>query len=153
MADTRPQGNIERWVVAHVLPTRYGEGFSKRVVTLTWGGSFEFDAVSADGETVVCISTSCCRTAGGRPAVGKYHKIRADALYLLNARDAARRVLIFTDRHMFDYFTSEQKRGRFPTFSEIELGYVELPSDLAAVLSKAAQVASAEVSPAVPGKT
>lgn len=147
VADTRPQGIVEDWIVRNVLPSRYARLFTKRVVPLTWGGSFEFDAVSDDGKIVVCVSTSCCRTAGGRPAVGKYHKIRADTLYLLNARGTERRVLVFTDPGMFTHFRAEQKRGRFPEASAIELECVEIPPELAAALLKATQIASVEVSP------
>jgi hypothetical protein len=149
VADTRAQGIVEAWVVAHLLPTQFRQSFTKRGIPLAWGGSFEFDAVSEDGKTIVCVSTSCCRTATGKSASGKYNKIRSDALYLLNAIGGQRRILAFTDRSMFDHFTGEQERGRFPAPAEIELVYVEIPAALAAALLEATQLASAEVSPAV----
>jgi hypothetical protein len=84
MADTTVQGKIELWIVENELGQFFGgRTFSKRKVPLKWGGAFEFDAVSADGRVVVCVSTSCCRTASGRNAIGKFHKLKADALYLL----------------------------------------------------------------------
>lgn len=148
MADTRLQGTVEDWIAKNLLASRYGGTFTKRSVPLVWGGSFEFDAVGEDSKTVVCISTSCCRTTGGKPSIGKYNKIRSDALHLLNAVGADRRILVFTDREMFEHCTAEQRRGRFPTAKEIELGHVELPAELSAVLLNARQAASAEVSPA-----
>jgi len=86
MADTTVQGKVERWIVENELPRWFGaRPFSKRRMQLTWGGEFEFDAVSADGAVVVSVSTGCCKTVSGRNATGKYHKLKADALYLLHA--------------------------------------------------------------------
>lgn len=146
MADSLAQREVEAWIVAHELPRRYGAKFSKKRMPLTWGGEFECDAVSRDGQTIVCISTSCCKTASGRSAVGKFHKIKADALYLTNIK-AGRRILVFTDAGMHDHFVRERSRGRFPTEETIEIALVGLPVDLAGRLSEGAAVASREVSP------
>jgi hypothetical protein len=122
MADTTAQGKVERWIVDNELPRSFGGmSFSKRNVQLTWGGEFEFDAVSADGSMVVCVSTSCCKTATGRNAIGKYHKLKADALHLLHTVDARRRAMVFTDAGMLAHFEKERSRGRFPPASAIEL--------------------------------
>lgn len=147
MADTKIQRKAEEWIVENELPRLYGQRFSKGRVTLLWGGRFEFDGVSADGKTIVCVSTSCCRTAGGRPAIAKYQKIRADALYLLNAQDVKRRVLAFTDQGMIQQFEREQLAGRFPPPEVIELQLVSLPEVLATELRAATCAASVEVSP------
>jgi hypothetical protein len=119
-------------------------------VQLTWGGEFEFDAVSADGAVVVCVSTSCCKTASGRNAIGKYHKLKADALYLLHAVDAQRRGMVFTDAGMLAHFEKERSRGRFPPATVIELVAAKLPDDLACELREATRSASVEVSPRAP---
>jgi len=147
MADSKVQGKVEAWIVRNVLPAIYGQPFRKATMRLTWGGTFEFDAVSADGKIVGCVSTACCLTAGGRQAIGKYHKIRADVLFLLNAEAAERRILIFTDKQMEAHFERERTRGRFPPPSVIEMRTVEIPDELAAELRKAAAIASIEVSP------
>lgn len=148
MADTTVQGKVERWIVENELPRSFGgRPFSKRRVPLTWGGEFEFDAVSADGTVVVCVSTSCCKTASGRNAIGKYHKLKADALYLLHTADATRRAMVFTDAGMLAHFEKERSRGRFPPANAIELIVAKLPNDLACELREATRTASAEVSP------
>lgn len=121
MADSKVQHKVERWIVEHELPKVYGEPFAKRIVSLTWGGSFEFDAVSADAKVVACVSTSCCRTASGKNAIGKFHKIKADTLYLLHANATERLVLVFTDPGMVKHFEAERQRGRFPPATAIEL--------------------------------
>lgn len=147
MADTRVQRRVEEWIVERELPAIYGASFSKRTLSLSWGGVFEFDAVSADGKIVACISTSGCRTATGRNAVGKYHKIRADALYLLHAIHTTKLALPFTDPGMLAHFEKERARGRFPPADVIELRLVTLPATLAADLQLATRSASVEVSP------
>jgi hypothetical protein len=147
MADTSVQGKVERWIVENELPRHFGgRRFSKRKIQLTWGGAFEFDAVSTDDDVVACVSTSCCRTATGRNAIGKFHKLKADALYLLNAT-AKRRAMIFTDSGMRDHFERERSRGRFPPASVIDLVLVTLPAELACELQAATRSASVEVSP------
>jgi hypothetical protein len=147
MANTSVQREAEVWVVRKTLPDIYGQVFSKARLPLAWGGSFEFDAVSADRRVVACVSTSGSRTSGGKLAVGKVLKIKADTLYLLNAIDVQRRVLVFTDRTMLEHFEKERRSGRFPPAAEIELRFAELPNDIAARLFEARAVASAEVSP------
>jgi hypothetical protein len=151
MADTSVQGKVERWIVEHDLPRSFGgRPFAKRKVHLTWGGEFEFDAVSADGTVVVCVSTSCCKTASGRNAIGKYHKLKADALYLLHTVGAERRAMVFTDAGMLAHFEKERARGRFPPATAIDLIAATLPDNLAGELREATRAASAEVSPREP---
>jgi hypothetical protein len=147
MADTSVHGKVERWIVANELPRLCGEQFSRGRVPLTWGGVFECDAESSDSGIVACISTSCCRTATGRQAIGKFHKLRAGALYLLHTSGTRRRILAFTDPGMLEHFEKEPTRGRFPPQSAIELLLVDLPRDLAEELRVATSMASSEVSP------
>jgi hypothetical protein len=147
MADTQVQLQAESWVVTNELPRMFSQVFSKAKLKLSWGGEFEFDAVSDDSRIVACVSTSCCRTAGGRPAVGKYHKIRSDVLYLINAIGPTRRVLVFTDPEMVKHFEAESSHGRFPPADQIELRLAELSEELREALGKARKDASDEVSP------
>lgn len=148
MANTTAQADVERWIVAEALPKALGGvQFTKRKVSLTWGGAFECDAVSDDGTIAACISTSSCKTATGRQAIGKFHKIKADALYLLHLAGPQRRVLVFTDSGMLAHFERERARQRFPRGEEIELLWIAVPSPLADALRTAARAASAEVSP------
>lgn len=147
MADTRVHREAEAWIVGDAIQKIYGRPFSKRRLKLVWGGSFEFDGVSADGKIVVCVSTSASRTASKGLAVGKIQKIKADALYLFNALNTEFLVMVFTDRGMMEYFQNESRVGRFPTNAEIELRFVPLPQALSERLRQATRLASTEVSP------
>ena len=127
MADTSVQREVEAWIVRNELPRLYAQPFAKRELTLAWGGVFEFDAVSENGRTAVCISTSPSRTASGNLAVGKIQKIKADTLYLLNAKSLEARVLMFTEKSMLEHFNKERRAGRFPSEPLLVLRFVELP--------------------------
>jgi hypothetical protein len=147
MADTRAQHQAEQWVVQQGLASLFpGVSFAKRKVKLTWGGEFEFDAVSPDGKIVGAVSTSAARTASGKGAAAKYQKLKTDALYLLHAHEVERRVIVFTELAMLQYFEKQRELGRFPP--EIELRYIALPPDMHTLVSEARQVASRETSPA-----
>ena len=96
---------------------------------------------------VACVSTSCCRPATGRNAIGKFHKLKADAFYLLHAAKAQRRAMFFTDADMRDHFERERSLDRFPPGLAIDLVLVKLPDVLAVELREATRSASLEVSP------
>ena len=145
MSNTQVQGEVERWMVENYLPKHYHMKFAKKKLLLFWGGKFEFDAVSENNEIAGCISTSSARTATGKAAVGKYHKIKADAFYLNAAVGVAKKFLLFTDDRMKSYFEKERDNGRFP--HDIELLYAPPPAHLRARLQESADVASREVSP------
>ena len=95
MADTTPQLKAQNWIVNKWLPGQYKCNFQSMKLTLKWGGEFEFDAVSSNKKIAVCISTSKSKTANGINAIGKYQKIKSDALYLLFAKGVRKRVLVF----------------------------------------------------------
>lgn len=145
MADTRAQKNAETWLLGHALPEVFGTPFSGRKVVLAWGGKFEFDAVSADGSIVVNISTSSARTARNKLATAKIQKIKCDTLYLLHARDAKKRVLVFTEADMQHHFEKEVRNGRFP--KGVKLLHIALPEALQREVERARKVASDETSP------
>lgn len=148
MADTRAQHQAERWVVQEgLVPLFPGVSFAKRKVKLTWGGEFEFDAVSLDGKIVGAISTSDVRTVSGKGAAAKYQKLKTDALYLLHAHEVERRFMVFTEFAMLRYFEKQKELGRFPP--EIELRHIALPPDVHTLVSESRQVASRETSPQV----
>ncbi len=69
-------------------------------------------------------------------------KLRSDMLFLLLA-PATRRVVILTERCMFDWWQGEVRRGRVPP--EIEFAHAALPADVAAELHIARTRASDEV--------
>lgn len=147
MADTRIQHEAEAWVIEHGLQSVFpGTSFRGAKLPLTWGGLFNFDAVSSDGEIVCAISTSAAKTATGKSASAKYQKLKTDALYLLNLKVEARRVMIFTELSMYEYFQKERLTGRFP--SNIELLHTALPDELHARVLVVRELASKETSPA-----
>ena len=144
MADTRVQLEVEDWVRREWLPAKLGEVFSRERVKLTSGGVFDFDAVNGDFSIVATISTSSARTHSDKPAVGKILKIRSDMFFLLLA-PCKRRLVILTDRSMFDRCQNEVAAGRVP--SSIEFLHAELPVPLTERLAASQKAASQEVTP------
>jgi hypothetical protein len=145
MANTEIQHKVENWVRVNFLGRKYNCSFIEKNVPLIWGGVFKFDAVSENGKIVASISTSGAYTASGKPGIGKRHKLLADTLFLLNVKDVAKIMLIFTEKNMRDQFEEERKRGRFP--HNIDLIVVDLPVQLRASLMESRQKASQEVAP------
>ena len=144
MADTRVQLEVEDWVRLHWMPAKFGQKFHHERVGLSAGGVFDFDAVSEDRNIIATISTSGAKTASGKHAVGKLLKIRSDMLFLVMAK-AQRRVVVLTERGMFDLCRKELEGGRVP--EGIEFVHAEIPDALAARLAAARSVASKETSP------
>ena len=145
MADTRVQLEVEDWICQEWMSEKFGQEFSKESTKLTSGGVFEFDAVSEDYKIVAVISTSGARTATGKSAVGKIHKIRSDMFFLLLAADVERRIVVLTEQDMFSRWEKEEANGRVP--QEIEFCLAEIPSELRKRLQSARVQASNEVSP------
>jgi len=147
MADTSINHEAERWIVESGLPTHLqGKTFAPKKMRLTWGGAFAFDAVSQEGDVVVAVSTSAARTATGKLATAKYQKLKTDALYLLHLEAPARKVMVFTEPCMREYFAKAAIAGRFPP--SIELLYIPLPAELQERVVATRVRASEETSPA-----
>jgi hypothetical protein len=144
MANTGVQRDVERWVCHTWLKRKYHREFSPQRVRLTPGGVFQFDAVSEDQRVAACISTSSAKTASGKHAAGKIHKIRSDMLFLLLAR-ARHRVAVFTERDMLYFWRDERAHGRLP--KNIELVSVTLPRPLNQRLRRARRRSSQEARP------
>jgi len=144
MANTRVQLEAEDWVTREWLPKMFGQPFHRDRVSLRSGGVFDFDAVSPDRKVIAAISTSSASTSGGKLAVGKLQKIRSDMLFLLLA-NAERRLVVLTERDMYELCLKEREGGRVP--EEIEFAHAELPACLKDKLSKAKELASEEVRP------
>lgn len=111
LADTRIQLEVEDWVRRNCMPTHFGKRFSRERLPLRSGGVFDFDAVSDDHSIVATISTSGAKTRGGKHAVGKILKLRSDMLFLAMA-EASRRVIVLTERDMFEQCGREAAGGR-----------------------------------------
>ena len=144
MADSRVQRQAEDWVRENWLLATYGQRFRKRRLDLRSGGQFEFDGVSEDRKIVVAISTNGGVTSSGKKASPKLNKIRSDALFLLLA-EADKRLILFTDRAMFELCDGEVRNGRFPP--EVEIRLSEPPRELQEQLREARAIAADEVSP------
>jgi len=147
MADSRIQLEIEKWVRTYWLPEKYAQEFTPRSLTLSPGGKFDFDAVSSDGSIVGNISTSSALTARNKPGVAKMQKLRADMLFLLMV-EAKTRLIILTERDMYDRCLREKEAGRIP--QEIKFIHVEIPDDLKRRLTESKLIASQEVTPVKP---
>ncbi len=146
MADARVQIEVEDWVRRNWMPTQFRTKFSRERLRLRSGGVFDFDAVSEDHSTAATISTSGAKTSGGKHAVGKILKLRADMLFLTMV-EAKRRVIVLTEQDMFEQCKKEVAGGRVP--QEIEFVCASIPEDLRARLVTARLKASKESS----GKT
>ena len=143
MADTRIQIQVEDWVRRNWMPTHFGTKFSRERLQLRSGGVFDFDAVSEDYSIVATISTSGSKTSGGKNAVGKIHKLRSDMLFLTMVK-AKRRVIVLTEKNMFDQCQKELAGGRVPR--EVEFVCAQIPVELSARLIAARLQASTESS-------
>ncbi len=141
MADTRVQTTVEDWVRREWMPTAFGQQFRRERLLLSSGGRFDFDAVSSDDRIVASISTSRAKTAAGKLAVGKLHKLRSDILFLSMVH-TDRRLMVLTEADMHALCLKEQEGGRVP--AGIEFHLVTLPPELDAKLRKARQEASRE---------
>jgi hypothetical protein len=145
MADTSVQGEVARFICDTVLPARYGQSFSRERIRLSSGGDHSFAAVSADRRIVGTICTGSASTAGGKLAVGKLNKVRADLYFLLLA-EAETKFIVAVQPVMRGLLTAERDEyRRIP--SDIEIVGADIPAELRARLRISQDEASAEVSP------
>jgi len=124
MTDARVQLEVEDWVRRNWMPKEYGMSFQRNRLRLRSGGVFDFDAVSADRTIAATISTSSAKTSGSKHAVGKIQKLRSDMLFLTMV-EAQRRIIVLTERVMYEQYLREKQGGRVPP--EIEFANAELP--------------------------
>ena len=142
MSNTAVQREAEEWIRVEDLPSRYGQRFQKVCLQLRSGGTFEFDAVSADRQTVCVISTSQLATSGNPHGTGKVAKVYKDLFFLLLV-DTPRRLAIFTEPCLAGFFQREKQRGRVP--SEIDVVCIGIPDEMAGRLRISRETASTEV--------
>ena len=145
MAETSTQHEIEDWIRNIWMPAKFHQDFSQKKLPISSGGIFEFDAVSDDEMIIANISTSSSTTARGKPGIGKIQKIRSDAFFLLLLPHETRKLLIFTEADMADFWKKEKERGRLP--HNIEIYPVDLSENLRRKLQSSRKAASDEVSP------
>ena len=145
MTEISPQKKAELWILKQHLPKKYNSlKFKEEKLELIWGGKFAFDAVSSDLSIIGLISTNSSKTSTNKTASAKIMKIKADALYLTNIKsENYKKLFIFTEILMYDFFKNESNSGRFP--NDIELVHVELPEDLREDIENARIMARKEV--------
>src|SRR5205823_14095124 len=131
VADTRMQLEVEDWVRRNWMRSHFGTAFSRERLPLRSGDVFDFDAVSQDHSIVATISTSGSKASAGKNAVGKMLKLRSDMLFLTMV-EAKRRLIILTERDMWDQCEKEAAGGRVPP--EIEFACATIPDELRARL-------------------
>lgn len=144
MANTNTQRRVESWLRNDWLPRQFGQEFRPKALVLKPGGTFDFDAVSTDGNIVVNISTSSGITMGGKYPSAKMQKLRADMLFLLMT-NTQRRIILLTEKDMLNLCLQEKENGRVPL--EIEFFHAEIPAVLDEELKAARKMASDEVFP------
>ncbi|MGB8369178.1 MAG: hypothetical protein ACLPYZ_15105 [Limisphaerales bacterium] len=141
MADSKIQAQAEKWIRETWLPKHFNWSFHKGQLRLSSGGLFEFDAVSDDQKLIASISTNGGITAAGRKATPKLNKVRSDILFLLLC-EANRRLVLLTDKAMFDLCEQERINGRMPL--QVEFIHATLPPDLEEQCKAARQIAAQE---------
>lgn len=142
MADTSIyKTHVEPYVRAE-LERRYGVKFESRVLTLSAGGTHEFDAVSVDGSIVASIKSHSGKTATGRRPAAKYQACVAE-MYFLSLVDAPKRFLVLTTPDWHEMFVRYAEGRRHP---DVEILLVALPGDVQAEVDKVRDLASIEVS-------
>jgi hypothetical protein len=120
----------------------YNVAFSSRILTLTTGGTHEFDAVAADNSIVASVKSLSGKTAGGKRPAAKYSTCLAE-LYFLSLVSAPKRILVLTTPDWHTMFT-RYIEGRLVPGVEIQL--LRLPTELQAEVDRVTALASGEVS-------
>lgn len=128
--------------VREELERRHGLVFTSRTLTLTTGGTHEFDAVSSDGSVVASIKSLSGKTSGGKRPAAKYSTCLAE-LYFLSLVKAPRRVLVLTTPDWYAMFMRYMENRLDPRL-KIEL--IRLPDDIQAEVDRVRALASGEVS-------
>lgn len=137
MANTRAQRKVEEWIRKEWLPVRFRRPFhcKPQQIPLTSGGAFAFDAVSEDGKVVANVSTSTLKTASGNRGSGKINKVRSDIYFLLLAAGAEKKVMLLTERDMYEAWLEETDHGRVP--DSVLIRCVDIPGPLREKLERA----------------
>jgi hypothetical protein len=129
--------------VRKVLCSEYSIAFASAKVSLTTGGSHEFDAVSTGDRIVASIKSSSGKTRSENVPSGKIKDAEAELYYLMLV-PASIRLLVLTNREFFDIMT-KRLVDKLP--QNIELRLISLPQELQEQVDIVQKKASVEVSP------
>ncbi|WP_147446959.1 hypothetical protein [Corallococcus sp. CA054B] len=131
MADVREScARAEEWVRENALPVQFpGRTFFKKRLSLSDGGTFEFDAVADDESVIGLVSTSTWKTVTGNANTGAIRKIRSDLLRFTQLPNSSSiLVLGFTEFATAEGFLREKNRGKIS--SRVEIIHFPLPKDI-----------------------
>jgi hypothetical protein len=143
MADTRYyKTHVEPYVRAE-LQRLHGHAFHSKVLTLSTGGTHEFDAVSEDKSIVASIKSLSGKTKGGKNGAARYANCVAQ-IYFLSLVSAATKMLVLTTPVQHSMFI-RYIEGRLVPGVSVEL--LVLPPDIQAEVDRIRDIASGEVSP------
>lgn len=143
MADTTLMKKVVEPHIRGVLAREFGMPFNSEILTLTTGGTHEFDAVSRDGNTVAAIKSASGRTVRGKGPSGKIKSAEAE-LYYLTLVSAPRRLLVLTDPEFHEIMCARLE-GRLAPGISVRL--IELPPHIQSQVRRLQKEASDEVSP------
>lgn len=121
-----------------------GRIFVKKPLKLSWGGDFEFDAVSVDGDMAGLISTSRSKTKSNHKNYGGIHKIRGDIVSLMGLENKSL-FLVFSEESMFNEFKRLQEKKKIPP--NILLLHIPLEGEYLVEVTKERERASKENRP------
>ena len=136
---------IKRMVEPYVrveLGREFGINFSSQHLTLTTGGTHEFDAVSDDKKIVASIKSAGGKTARGKRPSGKISNSGAE-LYYLTLVQSETKLMVLTAPEFYDIMV-KRLEGRLA--SGIALKLIELPGELQTQIARIQANASTEVS-------
>lgn len=143
MADsTYYKPHVEPYVRAE-LGRIHGVRFESRILTLTIGGTHEFDAVAEDESIVASIKSPSGKTKRGKRPAAKYSTCLAE-LYFLSLIEAPKRMLVLTTPEWHAMF-ERHIEGRLAPGLSVEL--LKLSPELQNEVDRHRDVASDEVSP------
>ncbi len=132
---------VEPWV-RNELRNRYGRQFDARCLTLSSGGTHEFDAVSDDGNVVASIKANSGLTSGGNYPTGKVATC-LNEVYYLTLVDARTRLLILTNSEFHEIF---QRATAGKIAPGIDVVLVPLPREMQGTVDEVTRLASQEMS-------
>lgn len=142
MADTTYIKRIVEPYVRVELGREFGINFSSQHLTLTTGGTHEFDAVSDNQKIVASIKSAGGKTARGKRPSGKISDSEAE-LYYLTLVQSDTKLMVFTTPEFYDIMV-KRLDGRLA--SGISLKLIELPVEMQKQIVQIQTNASTEVS-------
>ena len=115
-----------RGIIAKVLRSNFGSNFRTKKI-IVGNQAFIIDLMSDDGNIAVKIISSSGITSQGSISSTKFQNILSSIL-VLKSLDCKRRLVVFTNPHMYEEFTWSIKVAREPISSTVkEIDMVLIP--------------------------